>query len=657
MKNKVLLLASSIITASLAIGAIVINNSSKELKRSDSLPTTYTLTLNSSNQLVDETPNNEEGDKYGKVHTDLGAEIHMRYSKDCITGLPNDFIMLTAQDYFYNTVPLNGLIKMDYSIKDKVTLDYGFAVDDVYGGYELGTNGQTTTSTLVFDDYEGIPSFFRFTSTYGCTITSLTFYYSCIPSPNPHRIDGEWEYEFNSDLGANNSITLTGYSIDDSDIPEDKSLVVPSDIDGYVVTRINEGCIADAYWVKNIILPFIGTNRYLNKADNHYSFGSIWGNDKEHLMDPNYRIITQKEADDGDFISWIVPLSLKNIYIQDGNESVAYKYDYTIPDYAFYGGDFIENIVINAYLINVGKYAFASCSKIKELTLPDSTASIGVSAFANMQRAMIRSLGNIAITDAMNPYHCPVSEHYVDTIVRNGVMYDVCGNNENRYLNAIGLENKSTTYIDLGFFYYYDAENIRVKRIANRAFQQESSIRTVEISSVIEYVGYNAFRDCYKASLFVYNEPTSNFKEGWNIGVGEVFTNYIICGVIGDYHTADLSDGLGSDVIIDIDNKENYVDLDLRGLINYNLHPDAYLYTAAYFFEGCEYVETLRLPKNVDFGKYSFYNCPNLTTVYYDGYYVDFDNVAYNHMGVNTFSGTQVVEVICINGARYPINV
>ncbi len=630
--------------ASLALGAIVISGSNKLSNEADSLTNTYTMRLDSVNQLVDETPNNAEpGEKYGKVLTDNGAEVHMRYSENCTIDSDDYFLIMNGSDVFYNEGAVYGLQSVEYKIDQRVTLIYGFSPEDAAYSYDIGQDGTVQSGTFYFNDSEGAPSHFRFVPHTETHIVYLKFYYSCIASPNPHRIDGEWTYVDNSDL-SDGSISITGYSINEADIPYDKTLAVPRVLDGKIVTRIVSGALSSAYWVETLVLPFMGTHKYINIINEHYSFGSIWGSDNERVLDSRYRIINQKEADSGGFVSWVVPANLKNIYINKGNGLDEHDTEYRIPDYAFYGADFLKYININEHMRDIGRYAFANCINIEELVLPNLIKNIGTGAFANMQSAIIRSLGSTAITDSMNPYHCPVSTEYVETIVKDGVKYDVCGVANAHYLNAIGLDDHKTSYIDLDLNYSYKGETIKVHSVANRAFQQEGSIRTVEFPTTIYYVGYNCFRDAYRATIFLSSSPDENFMADWNTGVGGCFTNFFISGSWNDISSAELSNS--DQVFLDVSNKESHSVLDLTNIINYNQHPNATLYTAAYCCEGDEYLQTVYLPKKVKLGKYSFYNCPNLTVVNYDGTYSEFiDNV-----DMNAFKGTGVTEVNCQGG-------
>ena len=144
MKNKPLILISSIITASLAFGVIAVSNVKKELNKANSLNTTYSMTLDSSNQLVDETPNNAEGDEYGKVLTHNGAEIHMRYSEGCTTNPADAFLTFYDGDYFYNDSPVYGLLSVEYRVDETVHMEYGYDVDDVSYAYDFGQEDRET---------------------------------------------------------------------------------------------------------------------------------------------------------------------------------------------------------------------------------------------------------------------------------------------------------------------------------------------------------------------------------------------------------------------------------------------------------------------------------------------------------------------------------
>ena len=77
---------------------------------------------------------------------------------------------------------------------------------------------------------------------------------------------------------------------------------------------------------------------------------------------------------------------------------------------------------------------------------------------------------------------------------------------------------------------------------------------------------------------------------------------------------------------------------------------------AAYFGEGNSDLKQLYLPKNIAMGKYSFVNCAELYEVHYAGSKDEWNAlVASGTVGLNSFAGTKVEEIICA-GDTVPVD-
>ena len=124
-----------------------------------------------------------------------------------------------------------------------------------------------------------------------------------------------------------------------------KNLIIPDS-----VTYIGAYCLSNCTSLESITIPFIGERK--NGTENT-NFGYIFGSNASY----QYKY---------------VPQSLKNVIVTN---------DVIVDDYAFYGCDNIESIVLPESICKIGDYAFAYCSSISAITIPANVMTIGRCAF------------------------------------------------------------------------------------------------------------------------------------------------------------------------------------------------------------------------------------------------------------------------------------
>ena len=248
----------------------------------------------------------------------------------------------------------------------------------------------------------------------------------------------------------------------------------------------------------------------------------------------------------------------------------------------------------------------------------------------------------------MNPTNCPYSVGYVDNYLANNIVYDICKDGENRlYGNAIRLNSQTVEVVNFKETFEYQGYILSAKRIANKILMNNSSVRMIILPNYLEFVGYNAFKDAYRATIYASESESSVYKTGWRDGVGAYFNNchdefYENKGV----KYAWLTNGL---VIygINYEASEQSADtLDFRNVKTTSVGDT--IHFAAAFMQNNTDVETIYLEDNVQFEKYSFSGCTNLTTIHYGGEVSEWETVV-THFGTNAFAGVQAT-IHCTDG-------
>ena len=638
MKKKALVITTSLLSAfSIAVTAICIKNGIS-FHKTEGETTTYTMTLDKNNRISNVTTN---GDKKGTVKTALGADIEMSYTNSIADPTGQDFLYLdTTLQSVKNINPINGVSRIDYTINGGLQVRYSYSFGGTAESEIIGDTEQQVSGSITFGDGEGFPSYFDFTCLTTCHIISIKFFYSCIPSVDPYASTGSWTYESNDDGdGVWGSITLTGYNNPSADVKAAGILTIPNYYAGSTVTRIKPNVLNNVGWVKHIVIPFVGQSYLLDKTDVNFTFGSIFstssGNDE-------YEIMAQGTN------TWYVPKSLKKVTIYAGNKLSRTASGHCIPDSGFYGTSRLDEININAKITKIGNYAFAYNAGINRLYLPSSVTEIGNNAFANCPMLLIRNHGLLEITNEMNPTNCPYSLGYVDTVVANNIVYDICKDSSNRlYGNAIRLNSTSVEVVNFKLTFQYEGYTLGTKRIANQMLLNNSSVRMIILPNYLEYVGYNAFKDAYRATIYASENESSVYKTGWRDGVGAYFNNchddfYENKGV----KYALLTNGI---VIYNINyeaSEQTTETLDFRSIVQASTGD--VIHFAAAFMQNNTDLETIYVDEDVQFEKYSFSGCTNLTSIHYGGDIDQWNTVA-NNFGLNAFAGVKAT-IYCSDG-------
>lgn len=650
MKKRYLSLILGLLAAAvMTVGVIFVGNKEKVV---NSEPYLYSMLLNKDNQIQSLNTNSENYD-IGVVKTKQGTDIQVAYSVFIDIDPSDAFVKMTKDEYIEIRAPLNGLVEVQYEIDGSLEIDLGYDLSGDYVGHTVltSTEGHLHTEKLIEDmgDYGVPPCTFKMTYTGGSTLTikSMKFIYTCTVYPNPTKQVGTWVWEKDGQVA-----NITGFSIESEDIPSNRALIVPKAFyDGgqrYDVAKIAEGTLANVPWLDHIVLPFVGESYLLDQENVSYNFASIFGKNGAHNK---YQPIQQYEGDKVNI--WYVPKSLNKVTIAGGNirfdpEDPLSSLRKYVPAYSFYGcASLLRTINITGDIQEFGEYSFTNCSAMKEIILPLSTIKINVGTFTGCNKVFIRCLANdVETVDGFNPNNRPISFGYSETFLDDGIYYDVCEevNTKVQYLNVVGLSNDKEV-VNIPSSVDHDGETYPVKRIANRAFENQTQVRAVHINNDIELVGNYVFQNCYRASVYLAENPTSRpnkYLPYWSEGLGgEVYLNYI------SYNDTDLHYYECSDA--------RYV-FGSEGSLSDELHIDVSDYHNTlifpyYAFEGDVRVYEVTFGKDHYLKPYSFANCIHLAAVNFDGTMEEFEQFkADGKIGFNSFINIATTQAKCSDG-------
>lgn len=638
MNKKVLLAGFFLGVVGLTIGTLAFSTYS-EPQFVEGSQVLYTLTLDTSHRIINNNTDNT-------IKTDLGNDIPV----DCygVTTDDQNYVIVVRntnnQDQYHvrNRDPINGLTKVKYilgSNSERIRIYYSYSYHNNNGSFgetdyilSSGIEGE-----LDFNLPGGNPSYFSITAdgynNDAAHIVKLVFYYTCQATPSPVVPEselGHWTYETVSDHKR-----LTGFSINQEDIPANKTLVVPNTIGGQQVDEISDGILADVDWVEHLVIPFVGGFRYNSPGA---TFGILFSDS----LKPN----CQPVNDYGNTHTYYIPNSLKKITLNYGN--VDNQRHVHLPNYSFYGMSQIEEITLNARLVIIGENVFSSCVNLEEIYLPETVTSIGAGTFTGCSKLTIRCYGNVSVSENANPDFRPVSENYIETFNDSTLVYDICGDG----LNIMSLVNKQDTEdLTIPDSVPYRGNNLSITSIANRAFEGAESLKHVYISQYIQKVGHYAFSGAYKANIYLKGSYSAQvYMTNWDDDIGAYYENYIggpfaidnvnYCQISG----VELPPRFVTEYVVDTIN-------DNSSSITFN---EATRFYGAYCCEGNENLVSITIPHYLIYGgigPYAFYNCSNLETVIFQGTRAEWEGIT---KGANYFCNTKVTKIICSDDPDVP---
>ena len=272
------------------------------------------------------------------------------------------------------------------------------------------------------------------------------------------------------------------------------------------------------------------------------------------------------KAKDISLVRYLSLPSLTNIVIGSTVES--------LPDRAFSGYKYLENVTFENGLLVLPNECFKNCTGLKSITLPDSMMSVGKSAFENCY-----NIKSVTFSENLN------------TIA------------DSAFKGCSSIENLSF--------------NKNLREIGNNAFEECSSVKNVTFNDSLNTIGESAFANCSSVEKVDLPESVSSVgkdvfegcKAIKNITLSSKL-NYVNDGVFSgcsSLESVDLPDNIseiGANSFADCTNLKN-----IRFGKNL-IHIDSYA------FSGCSSLKSIEFPAGLQYiWSKAFIDCTNLSSV------------------------------------------
>lgn len=291
-----------------------------------------------------------------------------------------------------------------------------------------------------------------------------------------------WLYEVNNEGEAN----ITG--IENKRI--EGELIIPSVLDGHLVTSIGFGCIDGCSLITNVSIP-----ESVNKIDflpvegcdrlNEFCVG----NNNQNYKSENGCLLSK----DGRFLL-AVPSAVTSITIPSCVEVVC--------TWAFFDCVSLTNVIIPNGVIRIEENAFSHCNSLERISFTESMETIDEGAFndcQNLKRLIIPKrfcgcrLSSFIDVEILRQIESIVISDGVTQIVDDA--FSGCCS-----LTSVVLPNSLLCIGDGAFRGCSALQNIslpnRLRYIGNDSFAMCNSLRNIEIPASVRYIGNDAFCCC-----------------------------------------------------------------------------------------------------------------------------------------------------------------
>lgn len=264
-----------------------------------------------------------------------------------------------------------------------------------------------------------------------------------------------------------------------------------------------------------------------------------------------------------------------------------------IPDHAF-ENTYISSVSITNTTTHIGNYAFANCSSIMTITLPEGIEHIGHHAFENIGLSSLTIPSTVAIIDSCAFYECGKLSSVT-------IADATCTIGEAAFMGCSSLKNidlgDSVTAIDKSAFALCSAlQSViipnSVTNIGNFAFSHCDTLASATFGNSLISIGNDAFSNCRNLAKAVIPNSTLTIGD-WAFG----YCNMLDSVVVGT-SVESIGDGAFGECGL----------LDSVVLLGHSLK-----HIGEHAFANCSSIPEISLPSSVEtIGSWAFMGCSSI---------------------------------------------
>ncbi len=279
-----------------------------------------------------------------------------------------------------------------------------------------------------------------------------------------------------------------------------------------------------------------------------------------------------------------------------------------IGESAFAGCTALESITIPDSVTSIGNGAFSGCGKLTSITIPDSVTSIGSHAFYNCTALesiaipeSVTSIGMFAFSGCNRLIETEGNVSYVGKWAI-GCSYTI---------TSLSLREGTIGIGDMAFRNYNNLKSIdipdSVKYIGTNAFSNCSLLESISLNGVVS-VGANAFSECTALKSVTFGDNLTSISYG-------VFSG---CTGIKDVYLSNIKAWCETEFVGYNSNPMFYAENVYLGgaLLTDLVVPDGVTRIGLYAFYDCDTLKSVKLPNSVTYiGNYAFAYCRSLESI------------------------------------------